>query len=156
MDARGDSTQTLTRASTAWHVAWAVVFLANLIAPLLLAWSMTEGEARFGMFAAVALVWVSGHLAIARAAGWRLILVGGGFCVALSQLFPILQVFAGLLSLTAIHYGFATDPFSFTAPAAFLATVLTAAQLLVTAVGCGVVVEAGCRPREYQAERGDF
>jgi hypothetical protein len=88
---------------------------------------------------------VLGHLVVASISGWRIILVGGGFCIALSQLFPILQMFAGLLSLVVVHRGLVTDSYSLTAPAAFLVTMLTGAQLLVAALGCGIVVDAGWR-----------
>lgn len=135
-----------------WHLGWAVVFAANLIFPMLLGWGETRDGGRTGMFAAVALLWLAGHLAIVRRPGLRLVLVAGGVCTAVTQLCPVLQFMAGAISLDVVGHPVVDrpedgqpDPGPLSDGQGFAATLLTGAQLLVVATLCGLVIR-GFRP----------
>ncbi len=76
---------------------WTLVFALNLIVPLFFGWMMTADGGRFGMAAGIGLLWYLGDRACGWTDGWGRALVSGGFVVALSQLFPLLQIWAGIV-----------------------------------------------------------
>jgi len=81
--------------------SWSLVFATNLFVPLLLAMSITERGGRLGMSCVILAYWFLGVVACAR--GWRfgLAMLVGGILVSASQLLPVLQLVAGMLSLMA-------------------------------------------------------
>src|SRR5258707_9802827 len=87
------------RSHRAW---WSGVFAVNLIVPVLYSCMNVAGMAWIGVFLAVAAYWRAGlyvcrnHPRIARS-----LIIGGGL-VGLSQLCPILQIFAGFLALSVL------------------------------------------------------
>lgn len=133
-----------------WHPAWAAVLAANLIVPAPLGWEVTRDGDRGGLVGGVALLWAAGHLLLARvpAAGRPVVL--GGVVTALTQLFPVLQIMAGLTSLWVVRMASDPDPDpdggmsarGMTDAEAFAATLLTAAQVGMVALVCGPFVRA--------------
>ena len=129
-----------------WHFAWAGVFSANLIVPLWLGWEITRNGGRVGMFIAIAVLLASSLLALSRRPELRKSVVAGGVFTALTQVLPLVQMAAGLLSLSVV------DQCCFEA-GGFLVTILTAGLLLVAALACGVIIRATGRAVDRQIER---
>ena len=134
---RTDAPDALT-CPTGWLWGWAVLLLFNLPLPLLFGFGMTSGAGTFGMLAGVGVVWLIGHLAIARVSEIRDPLLVGGIIVALSQVIPVAHIFAGALALAAITGSDVKNLDS--APAGFAVTLLTAALLAVVALMIGFVL----------------
>jgi hypothetical protein len=86
-------------ASRRLKLAWCGVFLANLCAPLWFGWLMTERGGTLGMFASVSVLFVVGYWVCAIRETVAKALVVGGVAVALTQVFPILQIAAGMAGL---------------------------------------------------------
>jgi hypothetical protein len=83
-----------------WHLAWCAVLVVNLPVPLLLGCAFgSHAEFREGIFAAILTALVLGHFVIASLRPFRGVLVCGGLCVALSQVFFVPHFFAGLVAL---------------------------------------------------------
>ena len=122
-----------------WHLAWATVFGVNLIVPLWLGWDMTSGVGRVGLVLAIVLWLLLGHLLCARSRKLRFLLVAGGVCVGLSQLLPLLQIWAGMNSgmIISMASGFSDRA---TGLYGFLMTLLTGGQLILVAIVSGQVV----------------
>ncbi len=79
--------------------AWPLVFVLNMIVPVLLGWGMTRDQGRLGMFAASAVLLSMGWwLCVAKNSLARRMIVGG-LLTALSQFIPVLQFGAGLVSV---------------------------------------------------------
>jgi hypothetical protein len=139
-----------------------VVFAANLIVPLHWAWDITREGGRIGMACALFGWWVVGALTCVRPGPGRAALVLGGAFIALSQLYPVLQLFAGMVGLCAAaapageeHWSLISMGLSETS--GFAATVVTGALLLFFALcsGCAVLGTAGSlRTPEEEAGRG--
>ncbi len=85
------------------RIAWAVVFAANLVTPIFFSWYITSEHGRVGMLAAIGLLWLLGHYGCGKSQDHSRTLIVGGACVALSQFFPLLQMFAGLASLSVVN-----------------------------------------------------
>lgn len=81
---------------------WVAVLLFNLIVPLLFAWSMTNHQARLGCAIAIALAALVGAALCRWAPSAMLIVIRGGVFVAVSQVFPALQIIAGALSFSTL------------------------------------------------------
>ncbi len=129
-----------------WRIAWTVVFALNLIVPLNFALGMTHGLAWIGVAVGTALMLGLGHLAGARSRTVAFDLVAGGVCVGLSQVFPILQFIAGILSnpITSFLLGLDVSddkgPNFTTVHEGFLMTTLTAVFLIGAALVSGHVI----------------
>jgi hypothetical protein len=89
------------------------------------------------MIVGMLAVWLCGHLVVTRVASVRGVLLLGGVCTALSQVFPLLQIVAGATALEAV-------PLHESGPeveaAAFVVTIFTAGQILVVALICGSMI----------------
>ena len=95
-----DTGQRTPRALFEVAVTWTVLFLGNLILPLLLAIELVHGRGWLGVVAGCTFCWLSGLcLMIMQTASKRTMLIGASL-TGLSQLFPILQVLAGIIALT--------------------------------------------------------
>lgn len=110
-----------------WQCGWGIIFLMNLPLPLLLGCEATRKGGLGGMLAAVAVVWLAGHVAVSRLPSARGSLVLGGGFIALTQGFPLLQGLAGYCALSAV--GYQLDE-RLTDRTAFAVTVLTAGELV--------------------------
>jgi hypothetical protein len=87
------------RYASGLHLAWVIVFLLNLVTPLLFGWSRTESSGRIGMLIAAFLLLALGYGACGTARGIARPLVAGGILVAISQFFPLIQIIAGLIGM---------------------------------------------------------
>jgi hypothetical protein len=131
-----------------WHLAWAAVFAANLVVPVMLGWEVTRRGGRGGLVGAVVLLWVAGHLLVARVPAIGQAVVLGGLVTAATQVYPMLQGMAGVTSLWMVEW--LSNPAAgremfldgMNDATAFAATLLTAAQVGVVALVCGPVVRA--------------
>jgi asparagine N-glycosylation enzyme membrane subunit Stt3 len=126
------------RAGRGWHVAWAAVFAANLPAPLYLA-SELDGHAAYwaGVAAALLAALALGHRAVARDPAARGALVSGGVVVALTQVFPVVQVYAGIGAAVVAQF---VVPEKNEFARGFWLTTFTGALLVAVALLCGALV----------------
>ena len=81
------------------QVCWSAVFAANLIVPLIFAFSIVHGRAWIGVSLAVAAYWVAGIYVCRKNRTITLSLLIGGATVAVSQFYPILHILAGSIAL---------------------------------------------------------
>lgn len=134
--------------------AWTIVVAANLPVPLFLGvWITNAGSVsgKVGMACGVALIYWLGLRACHRARGAIAAVILGGWFVAASQLYPLLQIGAGLASLRlAGLVASGLGPFLFENPVvqfvAILATTLgTGAILIAVAAVFGFVGRAFLR-----------
>jgi hypothetical protein len=91
-------------------IAWPIVFLLNIIGPAMIGWDITSQSGRSGMVAASLLLFISGWCAcLARPSLGRKV-VTGAVILAPSQLFPIIQIIAGIIGFwVAATLGLAKD-----------------------------------------------
>ena len=80
---------------------WSVIFAANTIVPLMFGLELTVKHGRVGVGIASLLLWAGGAILCCWRSSimWQVIL--GALITALSQLFPILQIIAGCIGLSA-------------------------------------------------------
>jgi hypothetical protein len=89
---------------------WALAFGLNLVVPLVFGWTMTSEGGRFGMAAAVGVLWYLGHRLCEESEECSHTLPIGGFIFAATQVCPILQISSGVLSVgIAIALGQGSD-----------------------------------------------
>lgn len=83
-----------------WAGWWTLVFLANLPVPLLFSWGVVRNGCGYGLFGAVAMLFLLG--ATACGLRWRVgrSLCWGGAVVAATQCLPLLQIYAGYFAIT--------------------------------------------------------
>jgi hypothetical protein len=81
-------------------VAWVAVCVFNLPIPLLFASSIAKDVGRVGMSMAVLALLAAGCWICANARKVAVCVIVGAIPVALSQLFPIAQMFAGLIAMS--------------------------------------------------------
>jgi hypothetical protein len=81
------------------YAAWAFVLAINMAVPLLFSGSVTEQHGKLGMGVALLSFLVCGCYLCAYHRKLALALLVGGVLVALTQLFPILQILAGLIGM---------------------------------------------------------
>ena len=92
-----DPTQTKERFSRT--VIWSVVFSLNLIVPLTFGSSVIAKGGGFGMVIAIICFWLLGAFAVYHNERLSAVLLSGGIVVAMSQILPFLQLYAGAASL---------------------------------------------------------
>ncbi|MEM8679391.1 MAG: hypothetical protein AAGF97_08570 [Planctomycetota bacterium] len=122
------------------------MFAINLIVPLMWATSLVNRHGKVGMLAAIPVLYLMGwatcriHPVCARS------MLNGGALVALTQLFPILQILAGLFALSVVGF---EDRFDQVASVGFpnerggfLVTLLVGGLLMGLAFSLGATVEA--------------
>lgn len=81
-------------------IRWPLVLFLNLVMPLTLASGLLRNTGLIGVLAAVSFVWLVGWWAWRR---WPQIgrrVIAGGWVVCVCQLFPLIQIFAGLAALS--------------------------------------------------------
>jgi hypothetical protein len=136
------------------HVAWVLVFLGNLIVPLLCGWQMTGSGGHVGIVLAIVPMWCLGHYVVDSYRTVRGPLLAGGLCVGLSQVVPVIQVIAGLVGVGIASRMFHDAPpgqdpdiglTHLTEPGAFVATLVTGALLLVAAAVLGLLLRITLR-----------
>jgi hypothetical protein len=134
-------------------LGWLAVFALNLIVPLFLGWGVTAPEGRIGMLLAVLFILVLGLWICASARQVGFALVVGGVAVALSQVFPILQMMAGIFGFALAQGigvlardadGIAADVFHDvdTVAAGFVVTMTTGGLLVAASTVAGLAIRA--------------
>ncbi|MFN7733206.1 MAG: hypothetical protein ACK5OB_15020 [Pirellula sp.] len=126
-------------------IEWTAVLCFNLIVPVLFGMGMTSEQAKIGVFLAVAMIACIGYYFCYARPLPVLFIIRGGVLVALSQFFPILQVFAGALSIQILlTLGIIEDSdilnMLSTATAGFLAALLTGTILMIAAFVVGILL----------------
>ncbi|HWB09567.1 MAG TPA: hypothetical protein VG826_10095 [Pirellulales bacterium] len=134
------------------YFGWLAVFALNLIFPLLMAWGMTAPDGRIGMLLAIIVLLALGFWICASARQVGFALVVGGVAVALSQIFPILQMMAGILGFALTKAigaaptpdGIAHDglPDVETLAAGFVITMTTGGLLIAASTLAGLMIQA--------------
>lgn len=124
---------------------WTAVLLFNLIVPTLFAWSMTSNEAKIGAAIAVLVIAAGGFFFCFKQPLPMLLAIRGGILVALSQVFPILQILCGALAIQAWTLIGSIRDSSFqemlsTATAGFLVTLVTGLLLIAASLMAGLVM----------------
>ena len=150
-----EPTRESPRVAWGWHVAWVVVFTANLPLSLMFGFAILDESGYFGMFVAIVAMWQLGHLAIHHIEDLAIILIPGSIGTALLQFVGIVHIFAGVFGLIIAAR---LDPSSagrhLSGVSGFWATIFTGALLIVVALLCGFVFRAvylgfvGCGNRE--------
>jgi hypothetical protein len=147
---------------TRWHIYWPFIVAANLIVPLYWGWEFTEDGGRWGMALAILVVSLLGHVAIYLYREMGFILVIGGFLVCLTQLYPIPQMIAGMLSMALVSamgpslsngIDVAGFPEKLTECGGFVVTIATAIQLVTAAIVGGLLVFAYYQTAAFNAAR---
>lgn len=88
---------------------WPVVFLLNMIVPTLFGWQITREGGRLGMSAATALLLISGWwVCFIQPSNGRMLVLGAAI-LSLSQLFPVIQMVAGMVALAMCGFGINED-----------------------------------------------
>jgi hypothetical protein len=137
------------------RAVWVALLVLNLPLPLWLGWDVVNEFGRCGLIAAIVFVWLLGHLTVHRLGDWLESLLFGGVCTALLQFFPVVHLVAGLIGLDlALRLDPAASSSRASAIGGFLATVFTAAQLLVVAFVIGETFRAVARLGESASSRG--
>ncbi|WP_406696284.1 hypothetical protein V5E97_35375 [Singulisphaera sp. Ch08] len=136
------------RGGLLWHHVWTAIFAANLVAPMWFAsslWDDGKQLGEIGMAMAIAILWLLGDIAGARSRDMRLMLIAGGIIVAISQFFPLLQMVAGVVSLTLVAWISGSSTTDFGTPQEqlssleyFLATLFTGSLLLLASCLAGL------------------
>ncbi len=83
------------------YMAWIGVFVLNMAVPLLFGASMTQEHGRLGMSVAALLLLAVGCFICAASRKLARHLIVGGALVGLAQLYPILQIIAGMIGMAA-------------------------------------------------------
>ena len=124
------------------QICWIVVILANLILPLPMGLSCTAGSGITGIFAAIGLLWFFGHVESGKAPRMGFALNAGGLIVAMSQLYPGLQIISGILGLSiGERIGLVSRDMKISsAMGGLLVTLLTGGMLIAIAWMAGLVV----------------
>jgi hypothetical protein len=92
-----------TRSATAlwgWASGWTAVFAVNLIVPIMFGWNVTANAGRGGMFLAIGFLWAVGAIVSLRRNNLARSLIVGAGLFAFTQLFPIAQMFAGMIAVS--------------------------------------------------------
>jgi hypothetical protein len=124
---------------------WTVVYVANLPFPAFMGFLVSYGPGLLGMAMGVVSLYVAGRRAC-RGCPWAARTVSyGGVAVAVAQLFPLLQLFAGIVGVGAAYQargrnilgGSTLDP-----AGALIATIVTGLLLIACAGVVGLVGRA--------------
>jgi hypothetical protein len=131
------------------QLLWLCAFALNLIVPGSLGLAMTSLGGRIGMGAAILLLWYLGHRICVMNDATGRALVLGSFIVAAMQLFPILQIIAGIMGMAAAKAlglgDFSVDDDDISPPGVtelggLIAAGLTGLTLMGVAACCGAIL----------------
>jgi hypothetical protein len=78
------------------ELGWFGVFALNLAFPLLFGWELTRANGRIGMLLAIPVLLAAGRWICREHRDLGRLLVVGGVLVGLSQVYPLLQMVAGI------------------------------------------------------------
>ena len=128
------------------QVRWPAVFALNLIVPLMLATNFVPEKGNVGLASAIVVLYLAGWLFCRLGPECERSLIRGGALIALTQLFPILQVLAGLLAfgiMASLGAAVDADNANFGIQRerdAFAITMMVGLMLMSLAAGLGVLV----------------
>jgi hypothetical protein len=134
-------------------VAWFCVYAVNLIFPVAMGWSITREGGKIGMVIGIVAVFALGCRLCFMSRRAMLPVVYAGWIVAVSQLAPILHIFAGMVGVSVAHvFGDETMRGEVnTVLGGFLATIVTGGILIHKLVGrpktASRLRESGCASR---------
>jgi hypothetical protein len=141
--------QTNPRFGAFTYIAWVFIFAINMAVPLLFGSQMTQQHGRLGMSVAALLLLVFGCFICAANRKLAVALLAGGALVALTQLFPILHIIAGMLGMGAGQaLGHATldddnGPSQITSEAGgFIVTFVTGGILMAVSLCTGIALQS--------------
>jgi hypothetical protein len=124
---------------------WLVVYVVNLIVPLILAVSATNQSGKVGMGLGILLVFALGCRLCFVSRRAVLTVVYGGWVVAAAQLFPLLQICAGIAGIRVASalsgWSMHREEKGDSVLGGFLATVVTGALLLTVATVLGRIIQ---------------
>jgi hypothetical protein len=81
------------------YLGWFAVFVFNMTFPLSVAWTMTPKSGRTGIGVAAVALATAGCWICAKARTIGRYLVIGGILIGLTQVFPVLQIIAGVVGM---------------------------------------------------------
>jgi hypothetical protein len=119
------------------HLAWGIVFALNSIIPLCFGLDVTRSGGRMGMMAATVALWLLGHILCARSADAASVLVGGGSCLAMTQVVPIVHLMAGRIALRLCGVSILGETGPIGEIRSFIVTMVTGLQLAMVACALG-------------------
>lgn len=79
-------------------IAWCFAWLLNMPVPAIFGWGGTSGGGRVGMFAGILALMSLGSVATHRWSSFGKPLVVGGFLFSLTQFYPVIQIWCGILT----------------------------------------------------------
>ena|SRR5215469_8051735 len=132
------------------YFGWLTVFALNVIVPLLIGLGVTTSGGRIGMLLAMLVLLALGFWICARAREVGFALVVGGVAVALSQVFPILQVMAGIFGFALAESIGLSGPRGGdleTLAAGFAVTLATGGLLAAASLAAGLGIRAALHLR---------
>lgn len=125
---------------------WSALYLANLPLPMFMGFCVAYGPGVIGMAVGIAGLYLAGRGAC-RADSWGVLMFSyGGTLVAGLQMFPVLQLIAGMLGVgtaSALGQGGSADnSLPLTAAGGLIATLVTGVVLIACATVAGFVLMA--------------
>lgn len=125
-------------------ICWPMLFGINMIIPLLFGWSTLQDHGKAGAAAATLLLLSISLAVLLSDRVWKRRLYLGGFLVSLAQLFPVIHLIIGMISIEIVQsfrlgvFGTDTEPDHVTSEAGgFLIVILVGGSLLLAASLCG-------------------
>ena len=125
-------------------ICWPILFGINMIIPLLFGWSTLRDHGKAGAAAATVLLLSISLAVLLSDRVWKRRLYLGGFLVSLAQLFPVMHLIVGMISIEIVRnlrlgvFGTETEPDHVTSEAGgFLIVLLVGGSLLLAASLCG-------------------
>ncbi len=146
----GETTTTFFTKPIVLQSAWLLAVLINLPIPVMFGSGVVVGPARFGMLLGIIAVYAVGVWCCTMQSGtmWRLIV--GSLLTALSQLWPVLHMFVGLIAMGISRAIFFVVDENFTRiPEVISATILTGIGLILPSFAFGLVGIAVFRIRAF-------
>ncbi len=145
--------QKVTHGTWLLSFEWTAVYLLNLVIPSFLAWTMTTAPARIGALGAIVILLAVGYCLCQVRPLWMLVTIRGSFLVAISQIFPILQIMCGALAIRSLIFIGWIEEANFremlgTTASGFIVTMLTGGSLLLISAVLGLILMA-ISPRRW-------
>jgi vacuolar-type H+-ATPase subunit I/STV1 len=150
--------------------SWLLIFLINLPVPVMFGWEVCSPAGRQAMVVTLVLLFGCSAWFVGSHAWYRVRLICGGIMVAVSQLFPLLQIIAGSLGIWFVEKYGINPPrqplddgdvrfpkFDMNVPAAILLTLFVGGTLLLAALIIGTIfrLDSGNLPEEKAAKTAE-
>jgi hypothetical protein len=129
------------------YFAWVVVFVFNMAVPLLFGWEETRDHGKVGLMVAALLLLALGCLICAADRRLATPLIAGSAMIGITQVFPLLQIVAGLLGMSVGRalglgaHGRDAGPGRIGSEAGgFVVTLVTGGILMAVSAGSGMLI----------------